>query len=407
MLAIRHGFPLLGIVAAATHGCSASSNPPTGVTSTAGVSTTVGTESGGVEDPTGGEGTTRGVETSTNGEVTSASGATAGSEGAVSSSEDTGVPQPGDCDATGFHVEDGTLFDARCSPFVFRGINYPYVWFSGSQNTAGELAEIAGLGANAVRVVLANGQQWTRVTGNEVSQIIGWAKENELIAILEVHDATGWSEQASAANPDTAVDYWLGSDIRTAIDGQEAYVLINVANEPLGNDQTAQWVPFHSGAIAELRAAGVKHTLVVDAPNWGQDWTNTMLDGTSAQQIWDSDPDGNVVFSVHMYDVYGTESAVSNYLSGFLQQGLPLIVGEFAADHGPGNPVAAQAIMTRAQALGVGYLGWSWSGNSGELSSLDVAVNFNGGSLSSWGQLLIHGTDGIAATSVTSKVYAK
>ncbi len=142
----------------------------------------------------------------------------------------------------------------------------------------------------------------------------------------------------------------------------------------------------------------MQHTLIVDAPNWGQDWSGTMRDGVLAQQIFDADPEGNVVFSVHMYDVYGTAQSVEGYLGDFLATGLPLIVGEFAADHGPGAPVAAEAIMASGEAMGVGYLGWSWSGNSSELSSLDIALDFAVGNLSPWGELLINGPDGLLAT---------
>ena len=65
-----------------------------------------------------------------------------------------------------------------------------------------------------------------------------------------------------------------------ALKGSEAYVMINVANEPFGNNTTSQWEPFHAGAVAKLRTAGLHHTLIVDAPNWGQDWSYTMRDGS-------------------------------------------------------------------------------------------------------------------------------
>ncbi|MEM9457053.1 MAG: glycoside hydrolase family 5 protein [Myxococcota bacterium] len=319
--------------------------------------------------------------------------------GSSSGSSLSGGP-PVEC-ADGFHVEDGRLYDDKCNEFIMRGINYPYVWYSWRDDTAQQFADMASAGANAVRVVLANGEQWDRVPGEEITQVIEWARDHQMVAILEVHDATGWSEQASAADPQTAVDYWLSPDVREAIDGQESFVIINIANEPLGNTTTDQWVPFHSGAITQLRDAGVRHTLIVDGPNWGQDWSHTMRNGAQAQQIFDADPDANVIFSVHMYDVYGTDAVVEEYFTEFRATGLPLIVGEFAADHGPGAPVAAEAIMSRCEAMGLGYLGWSWSGNSGELSSLDVAVDFSAGNLSAWGQMLVNGPSGLLATSQT------
>jgi mannan endo-1,4-beta-mannosidase len=44
-------------------------------------------------------------------------------------------------------------------------------------------------------------------------------------------------------------------------------------------------------------------------------------------------------------------------------------------------------------------MGWSWSGNSADLVSLDITLSFDVNSLSAWGNALIHDTNGIANTS--------
>lgn len=301
--------------------------------------------------------------------------------------------------AEGFHISGGRLYDINCNEFIIRGVNEPYTWFqNGAQN---RYADIASLGSNAVRVVLSTGGQWGRVDGSTVSSIISWLKTNQLVGVLEVHDSTGYGESAGAVHPDDAVDYWLSSDIRSAIDGQEGFVLINIANEPFGNTETNQWQSFHVGAVQSLRSAGLSHTLIVDAPNWGQDWSNTMRDGGGAQAIFNADPDGNVMFSVHMYDVYDSSSVVEAYFNTFLAKGLPLLVGEFAADHGAGNNVDEDTIMAQAASRGVGYLGWSWSGNSSDLTSLDMTNDFNVNSLTTWGTRIIHGSNGIVTSSET------
>ncbi len=308
--------------------------------------------------------------------------------------------------AAGFAVENGKLVDGNGQVFVPRGINYPYAWYRDQRDTAQQFMAIRSTCANSVRIVLANGGQWPRVGGAEVSQLIDWAKAAGLVAILEVHDSTGWAENASAAHPRTAVDYWLSEDIREAVEGQEGYVLINIANEPLGNDKTNEWISFHREAIGDLRAAGLRHTLVVDAPNWGQDWSNTMRDGEGAQTLFDADPEANVVFSVHMYDVYGEAGRVNQYFQAFADKNLPLMVGEFAADHGRDaqgqvNEVAEAAIMAGAESYGFGYLGWSWSGNTsdGGLDSLDIVQDFDVARPSDWGARLIDGANGLRATS--------
>jgi mannan endo-1,4-beta-mannosidase len=140
---------------------------------------------------------------------------------------------------------------------------------------------------------------------------------------------------------------------------------------------------------------------MIDAPHWGQDWRNVMRDGNQSTQIWNSDPDRNLIFSVHMYDVYGSSQAVTTYFDNFLSRSpaLALAVGEFAADHGSSGNVDEDTIMWLSETMGVGYLGWSWSGNGGGLTSLDITNNFDSRSLTQWGNRLIDGANGIRATS--------
>ncbi|MEM6289685.1 MAG: glycoside hydrolase family 5 protein [Myxococcota bacterium] len=354
---------------------------------------TDGTSSSGATETTGGaEASSEDASTATTLVATGPGESSTTQTSAVDSS--SGVPG---CDATGFHLDGATLLDVNCQPFVMRGVNYPFVWYADRDDTEAQLAAIAQTGANAVRIVLGNGEQWTRVDGPTLATVLQWAREAGLVSIVEVHDATGWSEQTTAADPQSAVDYWRSDDILAALEGTEDTVLLNVANEPFGNTTTEQWAPFHAEAVAALREAGLPHTLLVDAPNWGQDWTNTMRDGAAATSVFDADPDANTMFSVHMYEVYGTPSSVQSYLSTFLDSGLALVVGEFASTHN-GQPVAAETILQETAARDVGALGWSWSGNSARFADLDVVVDFDPSARTPWGDLLVDGEGGLAQT---------
>lgn len=306
--------------------------------------------------------------------------------------------------AEGFNVADGRLYDINGNQFVMRGVNYPYAWFP-QHDLNKQFSDIASTCANTVRVVLANGEQWDRVDGKVVAKIIATAKAHQLVTMLEVHDITGFGEKEAAADPQTAIDYWLSDDIRKAIEGEEGFVLINIANEPFGNFSDPQlghdlWLEFHMDAVKKLRAAGLKHTIVVDAPNWGQDSHMLMRDGKSAQTLFNSDSDKNLIFSVHMYQLFGSDKKVADYLQTFVGRKFPLIVGEFADDHGPEHNVAEQAILSYSEKLSIGYLGWSWSGNSEGLGSLDIVNYFDVNQLSAWGETLINSKNGIRATSV-------
>ncbi|WP_331351020.1 cellulase family glycosylhydrolase [Cellvibrio sp. UBA7671] len=302
----------------------------------------------------------------------------------------------------GFSVQGGKLVEGNGVPFVMRGVNHAHVWYK--DTTPQALRDIAATGSNTVRIVLANGTGGLggRVGGAEVAQVIQWCKDNKLIAVLEVHDATGYGDGGNAENPLNTVNYWLSSDIRSALNNQEDYVIINIANEPLGNNRAGEWISLQTQSIQRMRQAGIKHTIMVDAPNWGQDWSNTMRN--NATTVFNADSERNTVFSVHMYESYGNSSAVQSYLQDFKNKNLPVVVGEFGADHKGAN-VDEDAIMAVSQQLGFGYLGWSWSGNNAETKSLDIVNNFNVNSLSSWGNRLINGTNGIKQTSKLATIF--
>ncbi|MEU8051054.1 cellulase family glycosylhydrolase [Micromonospora haikouensis] len=300
--------------------------------------------------------------------------------------------------AAGFSVSNGKLYDANGNEFIMRGVNHAHTWY---QQQTGSFANIKALGANTVRVVLASGDRWAKNDTADVANVISLCKANKLICVLEVHDTTGYGEQSGAITLDRAVDYWLS--ISSALAGQEKYVIVNIGNEPYGNQGYGTWATDSANAIKRLRAAGLAHTIMVDAPNWGQDWSFTMRD--NAASVFAADPQKNTVFSIHMYGVFDTAAEISDYLGRFRTAKLPIVVGEFGFDHSDGNP-DEDTILSYTQANGIGYLGWSWSGNGGGVEYLDMTTNFNPNALTTWGQRIFNGANGIKATSKEASVYS-
>ncbi|MGW9553461.1 glycoside hydrolase family 5 protein [Nocardiopsis sp. NPDC055551] len=293
---------------------------------------------------------------------------------------------------TGLHVDDqGRLVHADGTELIMRGVSHPHAWFTDRTPTA--LVDIADLGANTVRVVLSSGDRWDRTDEDQLQDIVAQCADLGLVCVLEVHDTTGYGEDAEAATLDQAVDYWI--DVQSTLQGAEDHIIVNIGNEPYGNDETTNqgWAPDTSDAIVRLREAGFDHTLVVDAPNWGQDWQGTMRE--AAPEVADADPHDNTVFSIHMYGVYEQESTVVDYLEHFTDAGVPLIIGEFGHDHSDGDP-DEDAIMAHADRLGLGYIGWSWSGNSGGVEYLDMVEDFDADRMTGWGERIFHGPNGIA-----------
>jgi mannan endo-1,4-beta-mannosidase len=286
----------------------------------------------------------------------------------------------------GFSVQGGHIYDANGNQFVPQGINIPFAWY---QDKTSAFADARAAGANAVRVVLSGGR-YSATSASQVSQVIQLCKDNELVCILEDHDTTGYGEDGSAYTLASAAQYWTG--VASALKGQEKYAMVNIGNEPYGNSGYASWASDTVSAIRTLRNAGITNTLLVDGPNWGQDWSYTMRDNAATVAAADS----NTVFDIHMYGVFDTAATVKSYLDAFTSKGLPIVVGEFANYHSSGTPDAA-TILSYTRSQGVGMLGWSWSGNSGSDTPLDMVNGFDASSLTSWGQRFINGTDGLKA----------
>lgn len=296
----------------------------------------------------------------------------------------------------GFQVEGSKLLDANGNSFVMRGINHAHTWYKDQTTTA--IKAIAKTGANTVRLVLSNGVQWNKDDLSTVKSLIKQCKDNKLVAVLEVHDATG---KPSIAELLKAADYFV--EMKDALIGNEAYVIVNIANEWDGTWESATWCEGYVEAIQELREAGIKNTIMVDAAGWGQ-YPKAIAE--KGQVVLASDPLDNVMFSTHMYEYAGgTPSMVKNNIDAIAAKGLCQVIGEFGWKHTDGD-VAEETIMNYCEELEMGYMAWSWKGNSGGVEYLDLTNDWAGTSLSDWGDEVVNGADGLKETSKICSVYA-
>ncbi|MDT0473081.1 cellulase family glycosylhydrolase [Streptomyces sp. DSM 41014] len=299
--------------------------------------------------------------------------------------------------ATGLHIAGGRLVEGNGNDFIMRGVNHAHTWYPG--RTQQSLADIKALGANAVRVVLADGHRWSANSASDVAGVISQCKANRLICVLEVHDTTGYGEDSAAGTLDQAADYWIG--LKSVLAGQEDYTIINIGNEPWGNTDPAGWTAPTIAAVKKLRAAGFAHTIMVDAPNWGQDLQGVMR--ANAQAVYAADTTGNLIFSIHMYSVYDTAAEITDYLNAFVNAKLPILIGEFGGPADQWGDPDEDTMMATAEQLRLGYLAWSWSGNTDPI--LDLALDFDATRLSSWGQRIFNGANGIARTAREATVF--
>jgi len=297
----------------------------------------------------------------------------------------------------GFSVNGTEICDANGNSFVMRGINIAHAWFPSQTETS--LKAAASAGANTVRVVVSDGQLYTKTGKDELNNIIELCKDNKLVCILDVHDATGKDDTWSLEN---AVNYWL--EMKDVLIGNEAYVILNIANEWYGTWNGYEWAKGYQSAIPTLRNAGINNLLMVDCAGWGQ-YPDSIKD--YGKTVFEADSHRNTVFSIHMYEYAGGDAyTVRTNIDNALAIGVPVVIGEFAADHTNGD-VDEATIMSYCTQKNVGYLGWSWKGNNDDLASLDISYTWDGSSYTSWGNTLINGANGIKQTSSLCTVYTQ
>lgn len=296
----------------------------------------------------------------------------------------------------GFRVDGTKLLDANGNEFVMRGINHAHTWFKDQAAVA--VPAIADTGSNAVRLVFSDGQQWEKDDLASIKSLIEQCRELDMIAIVEVHDGTGKDDTDYLEN---AADYWI--EMKDALIGNEDYVILNIANEWVGQWDGKLWRDGYVSVIPKLREAGISNTIMVDAAGWGQ-YGQSIAD--YGKEVFDSDPDKNTMFSIHMYgSAGGSETSIKKNLEGVTEQGLCVCVGEFGYTHSDGD-VDEAFLMKYCTENNIGYMGWSWKGNGGGVEYLDIAQEWDGSKLSSdWGDVLINGENGIRSTARRCSVF--
>lgn len=300
--------------------------------------------------------------------------------------------------ATGFYVSGSSVKDANGNTFVMRGVNVPSIWYDSQSYSA--LTTIANKKANTVRIVWNTSGSATRL-----QEIIDRCKALKLVAIVELHDGTG-SNSATTLN--SMASYYASSSIKNILINNAKYVIVNIANEwGDANLTDIAWRDAYKTAITTIRNAGINNLIMIDGSGWGQYASPIKAYG---QALLNHDPNKNIMFSIHMYGNYNTPSKIGIDLWDIQQLGLAVTVGEFGYNYNNGNnnlgsTVDAQTVMNEAQWKGVGYLAWSWTGNDGPNAWLDLASSTDWTTLTSWGNLVFNGTNGIVATSTKASVY--
>jgi mannan endo-1,4-beta-mannosidase len=290
--------------------------------------------------------------------------------------------------------------DYTGKPFLIRGINNLHAYYADRAYQA--LDAIKSMGFNTVRVIwcadnLTRGGRCDDKDIHplaELQRILEALRSRGLVAILALQNATGSDDPEHLR----ALVEWYGrEDVKTLLNAYQDMLIINVANEWFASwgDPEQVYLKTYQQEILRMRAMGLRHVLMIDAAGWGQQVSSI---ATHYKDLLATDP--NLLFSAHMYEVFASPEKVGGDFNTAGDGGIPFVVGEFACNHRAGQAVACEEIMGQSSPSNhaVGYLGWSYSGNSEDLSQLDVTKSDDWQTVTPWGATLLDDPHGIRAT---------
>lgn len=276
-----------------------------------------------------------------------------------------------------FRVSKSDILDPCGNKIVLKGVNKMSVFDGGDPNGDNYFAEIAKTKANSVRIVWqSKHSDGSTAALSQLEKLIQNCINQKMIPMVEMHDATCDLSQLNAV-----VAYWTRADVVALVQKYEYALLINIANE--AGDYTVtkeQFLAAYKPAITNMRNAGIRPPLIIDAPDCGK---NLDVLAAAAPALMNHDPDHNLVFSFH---AYWSKKAISQVQTTFIKDELqmaanlelPFIIGELAAYGGwPGDgqpdyascsdkgSIDYETLLKEAAAHGMGYYVWEWGPGNG------------------------------------------
>ena len=319
------------------------------------------------------------------------------------------VARPDYNQSTGFFTLSGKVYDANGNEFIARGINNMHVWYDTSRGQPAKdaLDNIASFGFNSVRIAWDTDYSDHGYFPHDwiLEDIIETTINNKMVPMVELHDFTGSNNTSDLLN--RGVKWWTArADMWQKY---EKYLMINIANE-FGDHALAQGssrVEFprvYKEAITRIRRAGINNTLIIDPFYWGKDYS---LVAEYGREIYEHDPQKNVIFSIHFYAGAGeNQSQIHEAFDSITGQGLPMIVGEFGTWRGSSHNIQEDYIMAQAEKYGVGTYPWAWHGNTEGLH--EITTHWEASSpneLTPFGQNVIFGDNGVQETSELATIF--
>ena len=272
-------------------------------------------------------------------------------------------PQPAAAPADTMYVSGRHLYSATGEKVILRGVNAGLGWIEPERHEEA-IKEISKSGVNCLRIVwLRPGEDFHPTTIADLDNVIRLTIENDMIPIIMMVSATG---QPLSEVTRLVDDFWTRDDVVEIINKYQKWVVLNIANEAgdpaNGGETDDDFVNVYTDAINEIRNAGIKVPLVIDATSFGQMYEQVFR---TWEQLRDSDEDHhNLMFSLHTYwqgTLAEKRGIYERIIARVVADDIPLIFGE-----GP-TPTDFQCQnspwefgLQKMHENDIGWLAWSW-----------------------------------------------
>ncbi|NJO70478.1 MAG: glycoside hydrolase family 5 protein [Bacteroidetes bacterium] len=189
-------------------------------------------------------------------------------------------------------------------------------------------------------------------------------------------------------------------------------MLLNIGNEIGQKTSNADFLNYYLDAIKQLRDVGYKMPLIIDAADWGKDEENIT---SNWKALLSSDPEKNLLFSVHLYWKENTteelKQRLDNLLSRVVKEEIPLFFGEGPQLKGGCDRIdwPYEYTIAQCQKYEIGWVTWSWgavvNGDCQEIGAYDLTTD---GKFGNWRtdfarKMMVDDINSIQKTSVRPK----